>query len=203
MKFFFCLIAALHLSTLGTQCTAQTLPQGLFSIGPFEIGEATVEDVQSQFGVNRPAPIEPGEGADVALCYSASTSPSAPTVVFQTGALGGWKRITAFRLTKRGKRPCQLADAALMAMSTANGLGLKTKRPLVVQILSESKPMTSGRSMRVEQIYQRRPTESEAAQIRRSGSDPDQIVFDVIDTVEVRFKDGVVDDLFVRRLVSN
>lgn len=202
MRCFVKLIAALHLSALWFPCVAQTLPQGLFSIGPFEIGKATVDDVQSRLGVNKPSPIEPGDGADVALCYSVSTSPTAPAVVFETGALGGWKDITAYRLTKRGKRPCQLTDASLMAMSTANGLNFRTKRQTVERALSQSKPTTSGVNLRVEEVYRRRPTESEAARMRHSGSNPDRVEFDVVDTVEVRFKHGLVDDLYVKRLVS-
>lgn len=196
------LMAALHLSALAFLCSAQSLPKGLFSIGQFEIGKATVDDVQSRFGVNKPSPIEPGDGADVALCYSNGASPSAPTIVFETGALGGWKDITAYRLTKRGKRRCQLTDASLLAMSTANGLSFRSKRELVERALSQSRPRTSGANMRVEEVYRRRPTDSEAARMRRSGSDPNQIEFDVVDTVEVRFKHGVVADLYVKRLVS-
>lgn len=196
------LIAALHFSALGFPCAAQTLPQGLFSVGQFEIGTATVDDVQSRLGVNKPSPIELGDGADVALCYSAGTSPSAPTIVFETGALGGWKEITAYRLTKRGKGRCKLTDASLMAMSTANGLNFRTERKLVERMLSQSKLTNSGESIRVEEVYRRRPTESEAARMRRSGLDPDQVAFDVVDIVEVRFKHGVIDDLYVKRLVS-
>jgi hypothetical protein len=56
--------------------------------------------------------------------------------------------------------------------------------------------------MRVEEVYRRRPTESEAARMLRSGSNPNQIEFGVVDTVEVQFKHGVVNDLYVRRLVA-
>ena len=201
MRGFVKLMAALHLSALAFPCAAQSLPQGLFLIGQFEIGKATVDDVQSRFGVNKPSPIEPGDGADVALCYSTGASPSAPTIVFETGALGGWKEITAYRLTKRGKRRCQLTDASLTAISTANGLSFRTRRELVERALSQSKPTTSWANMRVEEVYRRKPTDSEAGRIRRSGSDPN-IEFDVVDTVVVRFKHGVVDDLYVKRLVS-
>lgn len=202
MKYLAKLIASLHLSALALPCVAQTLPQGLFSVGQFEIGKATLEDVQSRLGVNKPSPVGSGDGADMALCYSVGTSPSAPTVVFETGALGGWKEITAYRLTKRGKRRCQLMDASLMPMSTANGLKFRTKRQQVENVLSLSKPTTSGLNIRVEEVYRRRPTASEAARIRRSGADPDRMEFDVVDIVEVRFKHGVVDDLYVKRLVS-
>ena len=152
MRGFVKLMAALHLSALAFPCAAQSLPQGLFLIGQFEIGKATVE-------------------------------------------------ITAYRLTKRGKRRCQLTDASLTAISTANGLSFRTRRELVERALSQSKPTTSWANMRVEEVYRRKPTDSEAGRIRRSGSDPN-IEFDVVDTVVVRFKHGVVDDLYVKRLVS-
>jgi hypothetical protein len=202
MKFLANLTTALHLSAFGFACGAQTLPQGLFSIGQFEIGKSTVDDVQSHFGVNKPVPIEPGEGADVALCYSTSGSPLAPTIVFETGALGGWSEVTAYRITRRGQRRCQLTNAALGTMSTGNGLNLNTARKLVVRVLRQSKPTVSGERIHVEEVYRRKPTESEAARMRLSGSDPEQIEFDVIETVEVRFKRGVLDELYVKRLVS-
>jgi hypothetical protein len=195
------LISAMCLSVLALQCAAQTLPQALFSIGEFEIGSATVADIQFRFGVNKPRPIEPSDGSDIALCYSNSKSSSAPAVVFESGALGGWKEITAYRLTKRGKRYCRLTNIPLAMMSTVNGLRLGARRQLVERILREAKPRTTGTSMLVEEAYRRRPTASEAARLRRLRVDP-QVEFDVIDIVEVRFENDIVRDLYVKRLVS-
>ena len=202
MKYFIKLFIALHLLVLISPIRAQTLPQELFTIGPFEIGKATLLDIQSILGSNNLTPIEPGDGADVAPCYSAGTSPFAPAVVFETGALGGWKEITAYRLTKRWKRRCQLTDASLITMSTANGLKYGAEHQLIERMLSQSRPMTSGMRMCIEELYVRKPTESEIARMRRSGSLLDQIEFGVVDTVEIRFKYGVIDDLYVKRLVS-
>lgn len=187
---------------LSLPCSAQSLPQGIFSIGHFEVGKATIDDVQSHFGPNKPYAIESGDGADVAVCYSNGMASSAPAIVFETGALGGWKEITAYRLTKRDKHQCRLTNVPLSAMSTGNGLTLNAKRQLVANALSRSKPVMSPTKMRVEEVYQRTPTDAEAARMRRSNADPSQVKFDVVDTVEIRFKRGVVDDLYVRRLVS-
>lgn len=187
---------------LSSACSAQSLPQGFFSIGQFELGKATIDDVQSHFGPNKPYAIEPGDGADVAVCYSNGMGASSPAIIFVTGALGGWKEITAFRLMRRGKQQCRLTAVRLSEISTGNGLALNTKWQVVAHALSRSKPLISATQLRVEEVYQRRPTDDEAARMRRSNADPGQVMFDVVDTVGASFRHGVVDCLHVRRLVS-
>src|SRR5688572_21466753 len=87
---------------------AQSLPNELFFIGQFEIGRSTLDDVRSQFGQSKQFALEAGDGADIAVCYCNRSAASAPTIVFETGALGGWTVITAYRLTKRGRMRCAI-----------------------------------------------------------------------------------------------
>jgi hypothetical protein len=182
---------------------AQSLPQEIFAIDRFEIGKATIEDVQSHFGPNKPYAIEPSDGADVAVCYSNGVSSSAPAILFETGALGAWEKITAYRLTKRGNRQCSLTSVSLSTMVTRNGLTLDTKRRVVVNVLRRTKSLISTtEKIRLEEVYQREPTKEEAARMHRANPDSNQIKFDVVDTVEIGFKRGAVNNLYVRRLVS-
>jgi hypothetical protein len=185
---------------LATSCIAQTLPEGLFSIGKFEIGKTTINDVQSHFGLSELRSIERGDGADRAVCYSNGHTKSAPTIVFETGALGGWKDITAYRLTKRQKRQCAPTAVPIAELSTGNGLHLRSTKHVALQALNKS--FTSSAKVRVEQIYQREATPDEVARISSTNRDATQLAFDVVDTIEVRFKGNVVDDLYVKRLVS-
>ena len=56
--------------------------------------------------------------------------------------------------------------------------------------------------VRMEQVYQRKATPDEATRIRLADPGTTQLAFDVVDTVEVRFKGSVVGDLYVKRLIS-
>jgi hypothetical protein len=187
---------------LSLPCSPQSLPEGIFSVGQFKIGQATFDDVLSHFGPNKPYPLQPGDGADLAMCYSNGTGSTAPAIVFETGALGGWQEITAYRLTHRSKRQCRLTSVPVLKMATRNGFLLSTSRQVVINALGRSNATKSVARLRAEDVYQRAPTDEEAARMRGSNADPTGFKFDVVDMVDVRFKGGVVDELYVRRLVS-
>lgn len=194
------LLSAL-LVVLATSSAAQTLPEGLFTIAKFELGKATVSDVQAHFGSSTLRPLELGDGPDKAVCYSNGHTASAPTVVFETGALGGWEQITAYRLTTRHRRQCDITAVSILDLSTGNGLQLFTPQKTALQAIN--KPATASSAMvRMEQVYQRKATPDEATRIRLADPGTTQLAFDVVDTVEVRFKGSVVGDLYVKRLIS-
>jgi hypothetical protein len=186
---------------LATSCGAQTLPEGLFSIGKFELGKATISDVQTYFGPSELRPLELGDGPDKGVCYSNGNTASSPTIVFETGALGGWKEITAYRLTKRHKRNCEPTAISIAELSTGNGLRLLSDRRAAIQALN-TPPSKSPTTTRVEQVYQRKATSEEANRIRKAYPDATDFAYGVVDTIEVRFKNNVVNDLYVKRLVS-
>jgi len=193
-------MTACALVLLALPCLVQSLPQEIFAIDRFEIGKTTLEDVQSHFGPNKPHPIELGDGADIAVCYLNGTASSAPAILFETGALGAWKEITAYRLTKRGNHQCSLTSVPLSTISTSNGLTFNTKRRFVFDILHQSKLAVSTTArIRIEEVYQRAPTDEEAARMSISSADTSQIKFEVVDTVEIGFRGGAVDDLYVKR----
>ena len=181
--------------------TAQTLPEGIFSLGGFELGKATISDVQAYFGPSKLRPLEAAAGPDRAVCYSNGSVGGAPTVVFETGALGGWKEITAYRLTTRHRRRCNPTTVSIAKLSTGNGLHLLSARSVVLQALNKPISTTSAK-VRVEQVYLRKATPSEAARIRSADLGATRLAFDVVDTIEIGFKGNAVDDLYVKRLVS-
>jgi hypothetical protein len=185
---------------LATSCAAQTLPEGLFSIGKFELGKADISDVQAYFGLSELRSLTLGDGPDRAVCYSNGNKGSSPTVIFETGALGGWKKITAYRLTTRHKRNCEPTVISIAELSTGNGLHLGSDRRSVLRTLN--KPSSQSSTVRVEQVYQQKATSEEVNRIRSAHPDATQFVFDVVDTIEVHFKDNVANDLYVKRLVS-
>jgi hypothetical protein len=194
------LLSAL-LFVLATSSAAQTLPEGLFTLAKFELGKATISDVQAHFGPSTLRPLEPGDGPDRAVCYSNGRTASAPTVIFETGALGGWKEITAYRLTTRHRRQCDATAVSIEDLSTGNGLQLFAAKKTALQAINKPETASSAK-VRVEQVYQRKATPDEATRIRLADPGTTQLAFDVVDAVEVRFKGSVVDDLYVKRLVS-
>lgn len=189
------------LFALATSSAAQSLPEGLFTIAKLELGKATISDVQALFGPSTLRPLEAGDGSDKAVCYSNGRRASAPTVVFETGALGGWKEITAYRLTTRHRRDCDVTALSIVDLSTGNGLQLFVAKKTLLQTINKLE-ITSSAKVRVEQVYQRQATLDEVARIRLFDPGATQLAFDVVDVVEARFRGGVADDLYVRRLVS-
>lgn len=186
---------------LATACSAQTLPEGLFTIGKFELGKATISDVQTYFGPGKLRSLERGDGPDRAVCYSNGSTASAPTVVLETGALGGWKEITAYRLTTRQKRQCDTTAVRIADLSTGNGLRLFSAKKTALQAIKKPASTSSAR-VRAEQVYQRKAMPDEAIRIRSADPGATQLAFDVVDAIEIQFKGNVVNDLYVKRLVS-
>jgi hypothetical protein len=199
-KRFALLLPMLVLILVG-KCVGQTQPEGLFFVDKFELGKATISDVQAYFGPSKLYALERGDGADRAVCYSNGTAKSSPTVIFETGALGGWKEITAYRLTSQNGRRCVFTATRIAMLSTGNGLHLFAARDVALRSIN-APSTTSSSKVLIEQVYQRDATPVEAARIRSTNPDATQLAFDVVDTIEVRFKDNVVDDLYVKRLVS-
>jgi hypothetical protein len=200
MKKFAQLLSA-SVYVLATSCGAQTLPEGLFWIGKFELGQATISEVQTYFGPSELRPLELGDGPDKGVCYSNGNKASSPTIVFETGALGGWKEITAYRLTKRHQRKCEPTAISISELSAGNGLRLLSDRRAAMQALN-TPPSKSLITTRVQQVYQRKAMPEQANRMRKAYSDATDFAYDVVDTIEVRFKNNVVNDLYVKRLVS-
>jgi hypothetical protein len=200
MKKFAQLLSA-SVYVLATSCGSQTLPEGMFSIGKFELGKTTTSDVQTYFGPSEFRPLELGDGPDRGACYSNGNTAFSPTIVFETGALGGWTEITAYRLTKRHKRKCEPTVISIAKLSTGNGLHLLSDRRAATKALN-TPPSKSPITIRVEQAYQRKATPEEVNRIRKAYPDATHFAYDVVDTIELRFKNNVVDDLYVKRLVS-
>lgn len=187
---------------LSVNCTAQTLPEGLFTVGNFEIGKATMEGIQSHFGPGKLRIIEPGDGADKALCYRNGITPSSPTIVFETGALGGWKNITSYRLSYKSGSRCAQTSISIEGLLTGNGLKLLATKDAASMALNKPLPASTA-TTRVEQVYQKKGPAHGVAVNTGVNQTLVETTFDVVDTVEMRFKRGAIVDLYVKRLVSH
>jgi hypothetical protein len=187
---------------LATKCAAQTLPSGLFSIGKFELGKATIDDIQRYFGPSELRPLEQGDGPERALCYSNGNKASSPTVVFETGALGGWKEITAYRLTTRHQLRCKFTMIGITELLTGNTLHLRSSKNDTFQAIDKSLFKYFKNKMHLEQAYQRQATLDELLKIRSANPYAAPFKFDVLDIVEIKFKGNWLNELYVKRLVS-
>lgn len=200
-------------------CTSVSLaaevPPQTFSINNVTVGVTTLADVQKTYGMAAVSRVSRGDGADVRVCYAHSSPKGASFLVFESGAMGGWKRITGFRIsTLRPSGNCVSTKIDIGTLETGNGIRLGQglvdfKKAISVEFKRRGSELiyeaVSQRAADYEAARQRAATQEELKEElkRLRAKWPDENYFDVTTTLRAKFKDNRLIDFYVRKIESN
>lgn len=163
------------------------------SLGGTRIGTSTLQDVQAVFG--RASPKRGAEEeSPIQLCYFHDSKNGKAFVVFESGPLGGFKRITGIRLAALPPRgSCARTSINLFALKFGNQVAL-LQGPAKVFQASGRTFKRSGETWVYEKESQRKATADELIKLRANWPGEKQDYFDVYVRIEARFhKERLVD----------
>jgi hypothetical protein len=175
------------------------VPPGVFTLNHTTIGVTTLDEVRKTYGMVEPSRVGPEEEADIAICYVHPSSKGKVSVVFESGAMGGWKEITGFRLSaQRGGGHCVSTEMNISTLATENGIRLGQS----LEGFTKAMPIKfrhRGSALTYEGVSQRAATQEELKRLRAEWPDERQDYFDVTITIRATFSANRLVDFYVRK----
>lgn len=173
---------------------------GAFSIDSFEIGEATLADIQAYLGLA--ALKRTADGLAVSICYS-QRAPATIKVTFESSVLGGLERLTAIELTtKVADDECAQPKNSIATLRLGRGISLSQTR----KQFEESLPLkfdAAGLILTYSGDFKRHASQAETERIRaRYPKLSGEVMFDISVDIEAAFMNGRLYRYRISRLES-
>lgn len=157
----------------------------VLSLDKVIIGVTTLEDIYTLYGKNKE---NRKDTASIEVCY-ANSSQNIFTV-FQSGAMGGFDRITGFKLmTRKPELFCVASNIDMRFMATGNGVQLDQSRDDFLRNFDISF-IDNGRTLKYDEESRRKLTKSEMEMLNVIPSSKVQSWFDVFTSISARFVNG-------------
>jgi hypothetical protein len=181
---------------------AAEVPPGIFSINNSTVGVTTLDEVRKTYGMAESSRVSREDEADVTLCYVHSPSSGRSFLVFESGVMGGGKRITGFRISViRPNGNCVSTKINIGALATGNGVRLgQSLEGFQIALPVEFK--RHGSNLNYEAVTQRVATKEELERLRAKWPNEKQDYFDVTTIIKAKFQDNRLIDLYVHKIGS-
>ena len=179
---------------------ADAIPPGIFAIGNATVGVTTLDDVRKAYGSAYAKRAGRGEEANVTICYVQATSASNSYIEFESGVMGGYDRITGYRITQITPRAdCSPTRADVGALSTANGIHLgqsvdNFRKSIPVEFEQEAQELV------YKTVTKRKATPKELERLRARWPDEKEDHFDVTIGIRAKFRDNQLFYLYVHKI---
>ena len=112
-------------SLFASASLATEIPLKTFSINNVTIGITTLAEVQKTYGAAKVSRIKSEDGSDVRVCYTHSSQNGASYLLFESGPMGEFKKITGFRISMlRPIGNCVATKIDINTLETSNGIRL-------------------------------------------------------------------------------
>ncbi len=181
---------------------AAEVPPRIFSINNATVGITTLDEVQKTYGMAEPSRVSREDEADVTVCYVHSSSRGESFLVFESGVMGGFKRITGFRISVlRPNGNCVSTEINVGALATGNGVRLGQS----LEGFQKAVPVgfkRHGSDLTFEAVTQRIATKAELERLRARWPNEKQDYFDVTTIIKAKFQDNRLIDFYVHKIES-
>ena len=181
---------------------AAEVPSQIFSINNATVGVTTIDEVRKTYGMAEPSRVSREDEADVTVCYVHSSSRGESFLFFESGVMGGFKRITGFRIsTLRQNGNCVSTKIDVGALATGNGVRLGQS----LEGFEKAVPVEfkrCGSELTYEAVSQREATQEELKRLRANWPNEKQDYFDVTTIIKAKFQDNRLIDFYVHKIES-
>jgi hypothetical protein len=180
---------------------SKEIPESAFRVGEVQLLQTTLDDVQKQFGTSN---LSRGKSEDslIEICYVHKLKGKNAFVVFETGPMGGFRRVTGFRLSVIDpKKDCAETNVDLLSLSTADGISLNlSKREFLkkMPILFNQQ----GSNLNYEMQSKREASKEELEKMRTMWPKETQTFFDVVTSINATFDKGRLTNYYISKIES-
>lgn len=194
--------ASIAMALCASVSLAAEVPAQTFSINGATVGVTTLDEVSKTYGMVEPARVSKDEEANVTVCYAYSSPKGKSFLVFESGAMGGWTRITGFRIsTARPSGDCASTKIDVGALATGNGVRLGQS----LEDFKKAVPVDlkrHGSELTYKALGQRAATQEELKRLRTMWPNEKQDYFDVTTNIKAKFQDNRLIDFYVHKIES-
>lgn len=174
----------------------------VFTIGSFQLGKTTLNDVSGFLGL---APSQKRDDGLVSThCYFSGSEHQFVVMQFEASVLGGLKRLTGMGVRVSDKPPekCTHTNVSLGSMQIGGGLALgQSEKEFKAHI--PVRFVRRGAQLVYERGYQRKMTDEELTLMRQQWPDmPSPSFFEVVESIQAKFRAGALQSYEVRRTES-
>ncbi len=193
-------IAAL-LSMGVVEICGASIPEETFSFDSVKIGSTTFAQVQEQYGKSMVSRLSKEDGAPVSICYFFNSPRGKVFVSFESGAMGGWDRVTHMRIAARSLGKDCAPVSGNVPVSPGNNIRLRQTRSEFKQKFNVAFSAI-GSALRYVKESKRDATAEELDRIRSINSKEKQAQFDVVVEIKAIFKNDLLVDYSVSKIES-
>lgn len=202
-KYFSCFFVSLLAALLCAKVSfSAEIPSQFFSINNATVGVTTLDEIQQTYGVASISRVNRDEEADITMCYIYSSPEGKSFLVFESGVMGSFKRITGFRIsTFLPNVDCEPTKVDVGMLKTGNGIRLGQS----LMEFKKSFPVDfkrKGSELIYEAVSQRTATQEELIKLRTNWPNEGQVYFFVTTIVKAKFKNNRLIDLYVHKIES-
>jgi hypothetical protein len=186
-----------------TLCLAETtLSNDVFSLGSIKIGVSTLSDVQSLLGKSYLTRNGKDDESPLELCYEAPPPHGHFYVIFVSGVMGGFSRVTEFVITRqRPKGNCSRLMSAELIDSSGNGVHLGQSRNEFMGKFP-IKFTENGSDLSYEVQAKRAANKDELKNLQKEWPNEKRYTFDVSVNIQAHFENGVLTRYQVSKIES-
>jgi hypothetical protein len=183
-------------------CMAAELPNSLFSIDKVTIGQTTLDEIKSKYGVNIPYRVSKEDESEIEICYSNTESKKKSFLIFESGVMGNNKVITGFRITAITlNKKCSPISLNIRSLDTGNGVYIGQHQKNFIKAFPFSF-QNNNSELLYKTVKQRKATEVELKKLRAKWPNEGQDYFDVTIEIKAKFKKDRLIDYYVKKFES-
>lgn len=201
MKHAFLLVHLMGACLAARSASGELRPES-FSVGGFLLNSTTLAEVQERLGAAQIVRTGPQDEADVSVCYFHRARRMTSYLILESGPMGGFSRITGFRLSSIGpNKNCSQTAEDIAALATGNGVRLGQS----VRTFQQAFPVTFQQQeamLAFEGVTRRNATPEEREKLRLRWPNETQVWFDVTTVIKAQFHKDTLVDLYVSRIES-
>jgi hypothetical protein len=197
----------LHLATVTllfagvVEICGASIPEEALSFDSIKIGSTTFAQVQEKYGKSMASRLSDKDGAPASICYFFNSSKGKVFVSFESGAMGGWDRVTHVRITARPPRKdCPLISGNV-PVTPGNGIHVGQSRSEFKKKFNVAFIATRT-TLRYFEESKRDASAEELHRMQSTHLGEKRAQFDVIVEVKATFKNDLLVDYSVSKIES-
>lgn len=181
-----------------------------FKLLGFTLLKSSYKDIRAKLGQAKGFQTEQGEEAPLYICYKSNNRRDGTIVVFETGAMGGWEKIVAFRLISdktsfRWRNKCKKTPFVSKNIQTRSGIKLGITQKQLEKILGNKPSMIIGSNISFTYLAKQKMTNDEINKISEIfGQDAvkEDPYFDISSSIKANFAASQLTSVEISKIES-
>jgi len=189
-------------SLLGPSACKAGVLEEFFTFGEVKIGTTTLAEAQTIYGDAKSSRTSKEDGAPIAVCYFFIRDKEKVFVALESGAMGGWERVTSLRLSKKSLGNDCSQTKGNIAIDAGGGVRIADGQRAFKQKFGGVSFKQTSRGLAYVGETKRTATSDEVKRMKSAHPKETQIEFDVVVTINAKFDSNRLADYRISKMES-